>query len=171
MKWIVIVTLTIAAVVSVAVLIGSRLPRAHRASREQDLPAPPEVVWAALTEVEAFPTWRSDVKKVQMLPDRDGQRVWIEEGKQGKMTFRVERSEPPRLLVTRIADPDLPFGGTWTYVIAPVPGGSRLTITEDGEIYNPLFRLVARFVLGYEGTIASYLGALQKRFSGAPIRR
>jgi hypothetical protein len=82
------------------------------------------------------------------------------------MTFIAARSEPPRLLVARIADPDLPFGGTWTYDIAPAGGGSRVTITEDGEIYNPLFRFVARFILGYEGTIASYLAALEKRFPG-----
>ena len=66
----------------------------------------------------------------------------------------------------RIADPDLPFGGTWTYEITPDGGGSRLTITEDGEIYNPLFRFMARFVFGYEGTIASYMSSLEKRLAG-----
>jgi hypothetical protein len=91
--------------------------------------------------------------------------MWIEEGRSGKMTFVVESSDPPRRLVTRIADPKLPFGGTWTYDITPSNGGSRLTITEDGEIYNPLFRFVARFILGYDGTIGSYLGALGKMFT------
>ena len=28
-----------------------------------------------------------------------------------------------------------------------------MTITEHGEIYNPFFRVMARFVFGYEGTI------------------
>ncbi|PYP70520.1 MAG: hypothetical protein DMD41_14750, partial [Gemmatimonadetes bacterium] len=70
---------------------------------------------------------------------------------------------PPRRLVRRIADPKLPFGGTWTWEITAAPGGSTLTITEDGEIYNPIFRFVARFILGYTGTMESYLKALAAR--------
>jgi uncharacterized protein YndB with AHSA1/START domain len=167
MKWIFIAALMIATLIALVAVVGSWLPRSHRASRDRMVAASPEAVWNAITEVEAFPAWRSDVRKVERLPDRDGRRVWVEEGRSGKMTFVAERSEPSRLLVARIADPDLPFGGTWTYEIAPAGGGSRVTITEDGEIYNPLFRFVARFILGYERTIASYLAALEKKFPGA----
>ena len=56
----------------------------------------------------------------------------------------------------------MPFGGTWTYRLEPTASGTRLTITEDGEIYNPTFRFVARFVLGYEGTMTRYLDALEE---------
>lgn len=164
MKWILVSALTIAAIVAVAALIGSRLPRSHHASREQTLAASPEAIWTAITDVEAFPSWRKDVKNAHRLPDRDGRPVWVEEGRSGRMTLAVERMEAPRLLVVSIADPDLPFGGTWTYEITPVADGARLRITEDGEVYNPLFRFMARFIFGYEGTIASYVAALEKRF-------
>jgi uncharacterized protein YndB with AHSA1/START domain len=164
-KWLIIAALTVAGIVMIAALIGFLLPRSHRASREQVFAAPPEALWSAITNVDAFPQWRTDITRVQVLPDRDGRRMWIEEGRSGKMTFVVESSDPPRRLVTRIADPKRPFGGTWTYDITPSNGGSRLTITEDGEIYNPLFRFVARFILGYDGTIGSYLGALGKMFT------
>jgi hypothetical protein len=40
-----------------------------------------------------------------------------------------------------------------------------LRITEDGEVYNPLFRFMARFIFGYEATIGSYMSALEKRFA------
>jgi uncharacterized protein YndB with AHSA1/START domain len=103
------------------------------------------------------------VKRIERLPDRDGRAVWAEHGSNGRITLAVEKSEPPRLLVLRIADPDLPFGGTWTYEVAPASGGSTLTITERGEIYNPIFRAMARFVFGYEATMAAYLDALEKR--------
>jgi hypothetical protein len=66
--------------------------------------------------------------------------------------------------VTRIVD-ETAFGGTWTMEITPTPSGSRLTITERGEIYNPVFRALARFVFGYEGTIASCLAAAQRRLT------
>ena len=168
MRWILLAAVTVAAALALAALIGWRLPRAHRASREQIMAATPESIWAAITDVGAFPSWRTDVKKVRPLPDRDGRRAWVEEGGSGKITFVVERTEAPRLLVTRIADPDLPFGGTWTYDITPVAQGTRLRITEDGEIYNPVFRFMARFILGCEGTMATYFAALERRVERRP---
>ncbi len=87
------------------------------------------------------------------------------------ITLAVERSEAPRLLVLRIADPDLPFGGTWTYEISPAAHGSTLTITEDGAIYNLLFRVMARFVFGYESTMAAYLTAAEGRLASQKSSR
>ncbi len=40
-----------------------------------------------------------------------------------------------------------------------------VTITENGEIYNPFFRFMARFVFGYTVTMETYLKALGKKFS------
>jgi hypothetical protein len=70
-------------------------------------------------------------------------------------------------MVTRIADQGLPFGGRWTYELAPSNAGTRVVITEDGEIYNPIFRFMARFVFGYAGTLETYLSQLQARMGGA----
>jgi len=65
----------------------------------------------------------------------------------------------------RIADPKLPFGGTWTYEISPLADGSSLLrITEAGEIYNPIYRFAARYVLGYSKTEEQYLSALGAKF-------
>jgi hypothetical protein len=170
-KWLIMSALAIAMVIAVAAIVGSLLPRKHRAAREQVLPVPPETVWNAITDVDAFPHWRRDVTRVRILADRDGRRCWVEEGRSGKITFVVEESDAPHRLVTRIADPDLPFGGVWTYDITPASGGSRLTIREDGEIYNPIFRLVARFIIGYEGTLRSYLEALDRKFPAEAPRQ
>jgi hypothetical protein len=35
-----------------------------------------------------------------------------------------------------------------------------LTITEHGEVYNPLFRFVSRFIMGQTATLDAYLKAL-----------
>jgi hypothetical protein len=72
-------------------------------------------------------------------------------------------SVPPQRLVSRIADERLPYGGTWTYELAPAGDGTRLTITERGEIYNPVFRFVARFVMGHTATMNGVLRALGAR--------
>ncbi len=41
-------------------------------------------------------------------------------------------------------------------------GGSLVTITEDGEVYNPLFRFLSRYVFGYAATMDSFLARLAK---------
>jgi polyketide cyclase/dehydrase/lipid transport protein len=163
MKWLLIVGSVLVVIILVTLIVGWSLPVKHTASQRATFAAPPDTVWKVLTDVEAFPQWRGDVSKVERLPDRDGRTAWVEDGKNGRITFAVERTDPPRLLVTRIADPNLPFGGSWTYEIAAASGGSTVTITEHGEIYNPIFRVMSRFVFGYDSTMASYLEALHKR--------
>jgi uncharacterized protein YndB with AHSA1/START domain len=170
MRWLLIAGAGLALVVVIILVIGWLLPVKHTASREATLPAAPEIVWKLITDVDGFPSWRSDVKKVERLPDRNGMPVWVEHGSNGRLTMAMEKSEPPRLLVGRIADPGLPFGGTWTYRIAPTPAGSTLTITEDGEIYNPVFRFMARFVFGYETTMKSYLEAAGRKLGSSVVR-
>jgi uncharacterized protein YndB with AHSA1/START domain len=168
MKWVLIVVVIIAIAVAIAAFIGSRLAQSHRASIERLFPVLPEVIWAAITDIDTFSSWREGVTRVERLPDRNGYPVWVEEGRHGRMTMAVERMKAPRILVSRIADPGLPFGGTWTYEITPEPSGSRVRITENGEIYNPLFRFMARFVFGYEGTLRSYMASLEKRLARQP---
>ena len=87
----------------------------------------------------------------------------------GAVVMEVVEAVPPQRFVTRIADPDQPFGGTWTFEIAPDPAGSRLTITERGEVYNPIFRFMSRFIFGYTATMESFLRALRARL-GADAR-
>jgi hypothetical protein len=64
----------------------------------------------------------------------------------------------------------LPFGGTWTFEVTPIgDGGSVVRITEDGEVYNPVFRFVSRYFMGYTATIDSYLKALGAKFGETPM--
>jgi len=44
------------------------------------------------------------------------------------------------------------------------PQAAGLRIREVGEIYNPLFRFLARFFFGYTGTIDAYLKSMAKKF-------
>ena len=80
------------------------------------------------------------------------------------MPMALDEVDTPRQLVTRIADPKLPFGGTWTWDLAPENGGTRVIVTERGVIRSPIFRVLSRFVFGYNGTMDAYLNALAKHF-------
>jgi hypothetical protein len=164
MKWILIVLGVLVGLAALMWVIGAMLPKDHVATRMARFSQPPEKIWEALTNAEAMPSWRKDLKSVKRLPDRDGKPAWVETSSFGDMPLYVETAEPPLKLVTRIADPDLPFGGTWTFEIAPADGGATLRITERGEIRNAFFRFMSRFVFGYTSTMETYLRDLGAKF-------
>ena len=126
-------------IVVVGTIVGRGLPVGHVASRSATLAVPPERVWDVIND-PAFMRSRGvgDVK-----------------------TETVE-SVPPRRLVRRIVG-ETSFGGTWTSELDGEPGGgTRLVITENGEIYNSFFRFVSRYIVGHHRTIDSYLAALRR---------
>jgi hypothetical protein len=104
------------------------------------------------------------VKRVDVTTE-NGVTRFREDGTNGPILFEITEKVPPRRFVTRIADKSLPFGGRWVYEVAPTATGSSLTITEEGEVYNPVFRFVSRYVMGHTATIDSYLQAVQKRLN------
>jgi len=165
MRWVIYVVGGLALIFALVGIVGAMLPKAHTASRTARIALPPDKLYALLSNVSEYPAWRHDVKSLERLPDREGRPAWVEETSGMKIPMYFERMDPPSLLVARIADPKLAFGGTWTYRIAPAPGGSDLTITENGEVYNVIFRFMSRFVFGYHATMDAFLKHLQARAS------
>lgn len=168
MKWILWIFVALAAVLILITLIGYLLPKGHTVTREARFRQSPEAIWKAITDIDDMPTWRQGLKSVKHLPDRQGLPTWVETLDNGAIPLETLSALPPSKLVVRIADPKLPFGGTWTYEITPQPSGSSLRIREEGEIYNPLFRFLARFVFGYTGTIDTYMKSMAKKFGEQP---
>ncbi len=161
----------LAVLILALVVVGACLPVAHKASRSAFLGRPPDEVWIAITDFAALPSWRTDLKEVERLADQEGHPVWRETYRNGQsVPYRLVESVAPKRLVGRIADPKLPFGGTWTWELEPADGGTRLTVTEDGEIYNLIFRALARFVFGHDGTIVRYLTDLEKRLARESVQ-
>jgi uncharacterized protein YndB with AHSA1/START domain len=135
----------------ITIAVGLSLPRRHVASRTLKTAQTPETVWRAITDYEHQPAWRKDVRQVVRLPDREGREVWREVYEKGSpLTLETAESVEPRRLVRVIADEGGPFSGRWEYDLKPSgANGSELTITERGEVPNPFFRFVSRFLLGH----------------------
>lgn len=160
-RWIVIAVGVFALMVVIVVGVGALLPVDHQAQVSFEVGAPMETVWELITDVERFPAWRPDVDEVERLPDTNGLPSWNERGSSGTLPLVVEQQEPPHRLVTRIKE-GLPFGGTWTYEIAALDSlHARITIVEDGEVYNPMFRFVSRFIMGHDATLNRYREAVE----------
>jgi hypothetical protein len=158
MKWAIYVGIAVIVIPAIVIAIGAALPREHVASRKIVISASPNDVFALI----AGPSdWRGI--KYELLAQSPLK--WRETDSSGDaITYeRVETVAPTRI-VNRIADPKLPFGGSWTYEISPAGNGTELTITENGEVYNPLFRFVSRFIMGHTATIEKYQRDLAARF-------
>lgn len=158
-----IVPAVLVGLVLLVTLIGWTLPVKHRVTREAVLTVPAETLFALIATPLDFPKWRTGVKSVEILPSVGGLPSWVEHSSDGNITFAVTRSVPGVELVTTIADKRLPFGGSWTYELIPAGALTTLRITEDGEVYNPIFRFLSRFVFGHAATIERYLKDVQRR--------
>jgi hypothetical protein len=163
MRWVLLIAGTLVGLVALIALVGWLLPVEHVASRSVVVRGAPDEVWSTITDVEGFPSWRGDVTSAQPLPDENGHRRWEERGTNGTIVYEAVEFEPPRRLVSRIASTGLAFGGSWTYELTPADGGTEVSITERGEVYNPIFRFLSRFVFGHTATMDSFLKDLERK--------
>ncbi len=161
MRWLLIVAGILVCAILLVLLIGYFLPVKHIASVVLTVHASPNQVWERLTDIRNYPNWRKDVKAVEQLSDSE----WTEiDARDHRLPFKIVSRDPDLRLVTSIDGQQLPFGGTWEYRLAEVGDGTTVTITEDGEVYNPFFRFVSKFIMGHSATLKKYSTYLQQSF-------
>jgi uncharacterized protein YndB with AHSA1/START domain len=161
-KWVLLVLAVAGAVVGAVAVIGFTLPESHVISRSAELSVPPDTVWSIITNIAEYPKWRKDVERVEQISGTP-HLSWREFSGHDKMTYEATTVEPTSHFVSRIADKGLGFGGSWDYSIEPHGKGSKITITEEGKIFNPIFRFVSEYVIGQTATLDKYLTALTTR--------
>jgi hypothetical protein len=167
MKWILLTGGGLVLLAAIVAAVGAMLPVKHHATRKARFHTSPEALYAILA---GPPDWRPDVKAHGDLPADNGRKTWWEQDGRGqKIRFELVEDKPPERRIVRIADRNLPFGGTWTYEIIPAPDGADLRIHEDGEVYNVIFRFMSRFIFGYRGSIEGFLRNLGTKL-GQPVQ-
>lgn len=158
-KWIIRVLVILGLLILAMVITGSILPEKHVASVSREFQSSREEVWTVLTDFGKWPEWRTDLKEIKV-----GNKTFTEISTDGEtIDFLIEDFQTPERMVTRITTPELPFGGSWTYELTPYGTGCRLTITENGEVYNALFRFMSKYMFGHTATMEKYLDDLNKK--------
>ena len=164
LKIVLVVVGLVVAVPAVLALVGLFLARDHTASTTMIHAAPVDRVWGLIADPSGYARWHPGITGAQRLEDRDGAAVWRLEGERGGFAVMTEALEPEQRMVTRIVD-ESAFGGTWTWELEPVEGGTRLTLTERGEVYNPIFRTLGKLFLDQRATIEAWQTAIASALS------
>jgi len=161
MKSVTRILILLGVVILAIVVTGAMLPEKHEVASSRDFQSSRDQVWSVLSDFSNWPEWRSDLKEIRL-----GSNTFTEVSDSGEaVEYRIEEFTTPERLVTRIITPELPYGGAWTYELVPTDTGCRLTITEEGEVYNPVFRFVSRFMIGHTATLEKYLDDLEKKIN------
>lgn len=147
------------------VVTGYLLPEKHSASVRAHYNTSPQDLYNTITDVENGAQWRTGLDSVQLLEQTPP--TWREFASWGNLTMVMDEATSPSRIVSRIADQGQGFGGLWTYEIVPDATGATVTITEDGEVYNPLFRFMSKFVIGHYKSLETYAVDLGRKFNQA----
>ncbi len=137
-----LVTLGLVSAVMGTYLYGNNTSPKHVAEASAQLKAPPEVVVAMLHDVQRRPEWRPDVEQVGRKSDpTDAREVWRELDDEGdRFDFEVVERRSDGIVLRTDAAEQIGYEATWTFRVEAAPAGSRLTVTEEGFVDNPLFR-------------------------------
>jgi hypothetical protein len=145
-------------VAAAIVMIGAMLPKAHIASRSASLRASSEQLFALISGPQ---NWRPDVMKWETIFDTAGRRLTRETTRDGEtITYEMLDASPPTSIRRRIATQNLPYSGIWSYSLQSHGEITTVRITENGEVYNPVFRFLSFYVVDHTRTIDAYLRAL-----------
>ena len=158
MRWILWSITLLMLLLGALVLVGGLLPREHTVTHAAEIAAAPEIVYATIADLEGMPSWRPGVVQVKRLADEAGRPVYREASVHGPVTYTVQEARPPARLVLGVRAPGI--AGTWAFDIAPAGTGTRVAITEQARIENPMVRFLSRFVTGHGKVMQAYLDAL-----------
>lgn len=96
--------LTFGAAVAVLLFAGLALPGVRTSTGSATLSRSRETIWSILIDLDGMPRWRSDLTRLERLPDLDGRLTWKETGPGGDRVVQMVAAEAPRRLVMRSAD-------------------------------------------------------------------
>jgi uncharacterized membrane protein len=133
-----------------------------RASVEID--APPDTVWAVMSDAERWHEWTPSVRSVRRLdsgPLRVGSRALIRQPRFPPAVWKVTALDPGRSFTWKSGAP-----GMWVHAqhaVVPLSGGTRATLTLRYE--GPLGRLLGRMTRAITNRYLDFEAAGLKRRS------
>jgi hypothetical protein len=158
MKWVFISLGILIVLIAIIYLIGSLMNVKHVATIQREFKkTSSNEILSLITNYKEYASWRSGIKELTV----DSVNHWTEKNSHGdKVSYRLEMGDEKGKLMTRILNKDLTYGGFWEFTITTMDDGCSVKIVENGEVYNPLFRFMAKYIFGHETTLKNYMNDL-----------
>jgi uncharacterized protein YndB with AHSA1/START domain len=132
-----------------------------------DIDAPPERVWAVITDVERWPQWTESMSSVQRLepgPLAVSSRAHVRQPRLLPMTWRITELDPGRSFTWEARSPGLRMVAI--HAVQPRDGGSRATLAV--ESYGVLATLLRPLLMSTGRRYVQMEAAGLKRESESP---
>jgi uncharacterized protein YndB with AHSA1/START domain len=121
-----------------------------------EIDAPPEQVWALVSDIERMSSWSPQVVRSTVDGDEVGLgTTFVNENQQDDVVWptnaRVVRFEPPRDFAFKIKENRL----VWSFELEPLPGG-RTRVTERRECPDQITDLSVSYTEAYLGGVEAF---------------
>ena len=130
------------------------MPTPAPISASVDVAAPPEAVWAVVSDVTRMPEWSPELRRLYVLGRTKQPRVGMtllgvnrRKFAAWPTTSKVTRFEPGRAVAWKTRE----SGATWTYELEAIDGGTRLTGRRDLPQFSLGTTVMAPLIGGAEG--------------------
>jgi uncharacterized membrane protein len=142
---------------------GSSIPESHTSTGSETIKADIDDVFALQANVQKYPEWHDLVKEIRDYKEEpNGAASWTEEWKDGNV-FAMKRTAyiKEKLIRVEIEDTNEVFSGSWTFDFADLEEGTKVTITENGNIPNNFIRGMYHLTSEPDQTLKEHLRRLK----------
>jgi hypothetical protein len=153
--------------VVVMIMVGAGMSPRHVVTRRMSFAAPPERVWSALLSIRQLPVDRSDLRAVdQGTSTRPPDSIEVV----GSLVkIEIDTFRPPYALVIRTVEPEVAWGGTWTFSLELESAQiTKLTVTEEAEVRTRLLRFAVRAFGLEESLVDGIFRAVKRKLVETP---
>jgi hypothetical protein len=135
-------------------------------SASRDIQAPPEVVWALLTDPSSYQDWNPAVLRIEGVMEPGGSIKLVSiASPERTFSLRVTSMQAP---VSMVWSDGMPFGlfrGVRTYRLDPAGNGTSFSMTE--EFTGPLAGLISKSIPDLTDSFDTFADGLKAAAEGA----
>ena len=127
--------------------------------------APPEAVWAVLTDADGLSAWDSGITRVEgAIAPGAKLKLWTAVSPKRAFPVKVTTLDAPRTMVWTGGMPLGLFKGVRTFTLTPEGAGTRFTVRE--EFSGPLLGLIWKSMPDLQPSFDQFAAGLKARAEG-----
>lgn len=162
--WLGILALAFVVLLGLITAVGAATPVKSAEAASLEISAPPERVFAVLSDFAAYASWNSLYERSELIPGEPLRFKAKLHGEDRTLIFQVDESDPMKRLVMHIANNgELPYGARMIFSLRSTTNGCQVRMTLHAEVYNPVLRFFTHRIYGPRQALVTTLQGLKQR--------